>query len=186
MKPGARLSPVQKKRLTEKSAAWKKLPEAQKCVDRAGTAAIRNFIEGSKDMPEKISYSPGVSKSHCQRHLMKMVSLWRDNFDTMAFLDWHAKVINQVHSNQAGMSKVQLQQLNNLHLKPFEGYIKGHIELQIDIFLHLPALSKHSKLCWRSCAKSTRMFHVWSLRSLPRRQWKTVIVVKQETFYSPN
>ena len=54
-----------------------------------GRGVFKTKAEDS-DVPAKISFSRGLQTTHGQRHLLKMTSLWRDDFDTMQFLDWRA------------------------------------------------------------------------------------------------
>ena len=106
-----------------------------------GPGVLRTTVDNS-DVPGKSTLSKGVERSHAQRHLLKMISIWRDDLDTMAFLDWRAAVLDVIYGNIDGISKVQ--QLNSYSaLKHFEGYQKGYVELQISIFVHLPGLLTH-------------------------------------------
>ena len=106
-----------------------------------GVGVFRKEPEND-DVPAKITFSRGVQKSHAERHVLKMVSLWRGDFDTMKFLDWRAMVIDSVGEKVGGMSKVQ-QKYHFSEMMHFEGYVKQFLELQISIFLHFPGLVRH-------------------------------------------
>ena len=61
-----------------------------------GPGVLRTKVEDS-DVPGKTTFSPGVQRSHCPRHLLKMMSIWRDDLDTMNFLDWRAEIIDVIY-----------------------------------------------------------------------------------------
>ena len=88
---------------------------------------FRTKVEDS-DVPGKNTFSPGVSKSHSLRHLLKMTSIWRDDLDTMQFLDWRAIFIDDIYDATDGISKV-MQQNKYSALKYFEGYVKPYVDL---------------------------------------------------------
>ena len=105
----------------------------------SGPGVFRTEAKGDSDEPAKITFSRGVAMSHAQRHLLKMQGLYRDDMDTMAFLDWRADIIDAVVQKAAGTSKVQ-QRVIGMDVAFFEGYKSAHIDLQAWIFMHFAGL----------------------------------------------
>ena len=118
----------------------------------SGPGVFRTEAKGDSDEPAKIAFSRGVAMSHAQRHLLKMAGLYRDDMDTMAFLDWRAEVIDAVAKKAAGTSKVQ-QRVIGMDVAYFEGYKSAHIDLQAWIFMHFAGLHEHLR------AELTKLFN---------------------------
>ena len=73
-----------------------------------------------------------------------MVSLWQNDLDTMKWLDWRARIIDSEYAKVDGSSQVAMKQMAG-QWQVFTGYNKPHIDLQVDIYRHLPLLFKHFK-----------------------------------------